>query len=396
MPPGPGPAREDANEWNGHERTRHERATQVTGVLRCALLAGDGIGPEIVPVAERVLVAAADRTGGSVELSHLLVGFAALDEYGTTFPDQTADALRSCDGWIMGPVDTAAYPAPAAGGLNPSGESRKRFELVSNIRPARAMPGVRCRFPELDCVVVRENTEGFYADRSMVEGSGELALRPGLALAVGVFSADRITEVMHEAIRIARERRGRIVLAHKANVLPATMGLYLDTARALCADEPGIAFTDLHLDALTTRLMLAPDEFDVIVAENLGGDVLSDLTAGMVGGLGLAPSLNVGTQVAMAQAVHGSAPQIAGRGIANPSALVLSTAMLLRWWARRWPERAATAWCVAAADLVERAVVDTLRTPELRTPDLGGKVGTAAFGAELVRRIETGAVASTP
>ncbi|TDE07450.1 isocitrate/isopropylmalate dehydrogenase family protein [Jiangella asiatica] len=356
----------------------------MTGPLRCAVLTGDGIGPEIVPVAERVLLAATARAGGAVETQHLPVGFAALAEHGTTFPDDTAAALHDTDGWILGPVDTAAYPPPAEGGLNPSGECRKRFRLTSNIRPARALPGVPCRFPELDCVVVRENTEGFYADRSMVDGTGELPLRDDLALAVGVFSAERIAAATREAVRLARERRGRVVLAHKANVLPRTMGLYLETARAVCAEAPEVTFDDLHLDALAARLVLAPEEFDVIVAENLGGDVLSDLTAGMVGGLGLAPSLNVGDDAAMAQAVHGSAPQIAGRGIANPSALVLSVAMLLRWW----QARKAAPWCAAAAGLVEAAVAQTL-AGGLRTPDLGGTASTVAFGHELVRRIET-------
>lgn len=356
----------------------------MTAQLRCGVLKGDGIGPEIMPVAEQVLVAAAGRAGGSVDLVHLPVGFSALAEYGTTFPDATAETLATCDGWLMGPVDTAAYPSPAEGGLNPSGECRKRFQLTSNVRPARALPGVRSRFPELDCIVVRENTEGFYADRSMLEGTGELPLREGLALAVGVFSAERITEAMQEAVRLARERTGRIALAHKANVLPKTMGLYLDTARALAASEPGITFESFHLDALAARLVQAPEEFDVVVAENMSGDVLSDLAAGMVGGLGLAPSLNVGAEAAMAQAVHGSAPQIAGGGVANPSALVLSVAMLLRWCSRR----AVVPWAAAAAELVEGAVTGALRAG-FTTPDLGGDVTTAEFGTELVRRIET-------
>lgn len=350
--------------------------------LRVGVLLGDGIGPEVVPVAEDALRAAAAAVQGEVEVVHLPVGFAALEQHGTTFPDSTAEALRACDGWILGPVDTAAYPPPAAGGLNPSGECRKRFELTSNVRPARALAGVPCRFPELDCVIVRENTEGFYADRSMVEGTGELLLRPGLALAVGMFSVERITAATEEAILLARGRRGRVALAHKANVLPKTMGLYLETARAMVEREPDIAFESYHLDALAARLVQAPEEFDVIVAENLGGDVLSDLTAAMVGGLGIAPSLNCGERHAMAQAVHGSAPQIAGLGTANPVALVLSVAMLLRWWSGR----EVAPWCSAAADRIERAVESTLASGPT-TPDLGGTASTSEVGAELVRRI---------
>ncbi|MDD9207819.1 isocitrate/isopropylmalate family dehydrogenase [Georgenia sp. 10Sc9-8] len=354
----------------------------MTGAVQCGVLLGDGIGPEIVPVAQKVLTAAAEAAGGAVEFVHLPVGFAALDQYGTTFPDAVEEGLRKCDGWLMGPVDTAAYPSPTQGGLNPSGECRKRFQLTSNVRPARALPGVSCRFPELDCVVVRENTEGFYADRSLLSGTGELPLREGLALAVGVFSAERITEAMTEAMTIARGRRGRVALAHKANVLPATMGLYLRTARAMAAERPDITFESYHLDALAAKIVEDPEEFDVIVAENLGGDVLSDLTAGMVGGLGLAPSLNVGAEFAMAQAVHGSAPQIAGRGIANPSALVLSTAMLLRWWA----QRGVASWGAAAATNIENALAEALASGD-KTPDLGGEASTEEFGDELARRV---------
>jgi 3-isopropylmalate dehydrogenase len=350
--------------------------------LRCGVLVGDGIGPEIVPVAEQVLLAAAEAAGGQVELERLPVGFEALDSFGTTFPDATEVGLRSCDGWLMGPVDTAAYPPPAEGGLNPSGECRKRFELVSNVRPARALPGVPCRYPELDVVVVRENTEGFYADRSLVEGAGELVLRPGIALSVGLFTAERIRAAMEESIDLARGRTGRIALAHKANVLPKTMGLYLETARAMADSEADIAFASYHLDALAAALVQQPTEFDVVLAENMSGDVLSDLTAGMVGGLGVAPSLNVGTQHAMAQAVHGSAPQIAGRGVANPTALVLSVAMLLRWWDRR----EAAPWCGAAARSIEVAVEAAL-TSGPRTPDLGGAATTAEFGALIARHI---------
>lgn len=350
--------------------------------LRCGVLVGDGIGPEIVPVAERVLQAAVGAAGGKVELVRLPVGFDALQREGTTFPDATEKELRNCDGWVMGPVDTAAYPPPAQGGLNPSGECRKRFELVSNVRPAWALRGVPCRFTELDVVVVRENTEGFYADRSMVEGTGELVLRPGIALAVGVFSAERIAAAMQEAIDLARGRSGRIAFAHKANVLPKTMGLYLKTARAMAKVQPDITFESYHLDALAARLVQAPEDFDVILAENMSGDVLSDLTAGMVGGLGIAPSLNVGDRYAMAQAVHGSAPQIAGRGIANPSALMLSVAMLLRWWSRR----GVADWCAAAAQRVEDAVEGALAAGP-RTPDLGGTASTEDFGAQILRRL---------
>jgi 3-isopropylmalate dehydrogenase len=350
--------------------------------IRCGVMAGDGIGPEIVPIAEEALKTAASATGGKVDLLHLPIGHLTLKQQGTTFPADTVEKLRGCDGCILGPVDHATYPSRQQGGINPSGECRKQFVLTSNVRPARAYPNIASRYPELDCIVVRENTEGFYADRSMIDGTGEFTPRADLAFAIGVFSKERIVEAMAEGISLARSRRGRLAFAHKANVLPKTMGLYLAAAKELAAQAPDVTFESHHMDALMARIVQFPQDFDVIVTENLSGDYLSDLTAGMVGGLGVAPSLNIGADYAMAQAVHGSAPSIAGQGKANPMALVLSVAMLLRWWARRGQGP----WCAEAAKRIEDAVDGCLRDGP-KTTDLGGSASTTEFGKELIRRI---------
>jgi 3-isopropylmalate dehydrogenase len=280
-----------------------------------------------------------------------------LKQQGSTFPEGTLEQLRDCDGCVLGPVDHATYPSRRLGGINPSGECRKQFVLTSNVRPARAYPNIASRYPELDCIVVRENTEGSYADRSMIDGTGEFSPRADLAFAVGVFSKERIVEAMAEGISLARSRRGKVALAHKANVLPKTLSLYLEAAEALAAQAPDVTFESHHMDAPMARIVRFPREFDAIVTENLGGDYLPDLTAGMVGGLGLAPSLNIGADYAMAQAVRGSAPTIAGQGKSNPMALVLSVAMLLRWWSRR----GLGDWCAKAAGRIEDAVDSCLR-----------------------------------
>lgn len=349
--------------------------------ITCGIIEGDGIGPEIVPATREIVSAAVETFGERVRFTELDAGFSALDRYGTTYPEATHEALSECDGWILGPLDTAAYPPPHEGGLNPSGECRSRFALVSNHRPARPMTHVPTRFPDLDCVVLRENTEGFYADRSLYEGAGELRVTEDLALSVGVFTKTKIRALMKEAVDVALNRGGKITFGHKANVLPKTMGLYLETARE-CVSGEAVEFESMHLDALAEGLVRFPDRFDVIVLENMSGDVISDLTAGMVGGLGIAPSLNTSVERAMAQAVHGSAPQIAGSNIANPVALTLSSAMLLRWLTRRRRlENGAN-----AADLIEHAIGQVLAKGK-GTPDVGGSSSTSQFAQLVVEEI---------
>ncbi len=228
------------------------------------------------------------------------------------------------------------YPPRAEGGLNPSGELRKRLDLYANIRPARSREGFPPRCGKaVDLVVVRENTEGFYADRNMFFGSGEFMPTPDLALAVRKITRRGSTRIAETAFRLAAQRRGKVTAVHKANVLRVSDGFYLDCTRAVAARYPQVAYEERIIDAMAALLIRDASMFDVIVTTNMFGDILSDEASEIAGSLGLAASVNAGDKYAMAQAQHGSAPDIAGRNVANPASLIGSAAMLLLWLGER-------------------------------------------------------------
>ncbi|KAA9152303.1 isocitrate/isopropylmalate dehydrogenase family protein [Amycolatopsis acidicola] len=355
------------------------------GSYRLGILEGDGIGPEIVPAAARVVDAALAAAGAEpVDWVPLPVGASAIQEHGAALPESTVDALGGLDAWLLGPHDNAAYPEPHRSTLNPSGALRKRFDLFANIRPAKAFPGARALEAGTDLVIVRENTQGFYADRSTFAGSGEFMPTPDVAIAHAIFTRHGVERIAHEAFRLARRRRGRVTVVHKANVLRLTSGMFLDVCREVAARYPDVTVDDEHIDAMTVHLLRRAPEFDVIVTENMFGDILSDLTAEIAGSLGLAPSVNVSGTHGMAQATHGSAPDIAGQGVANPAAMMLSAGMLLDWLAARHDDEALG----RAAALIESGVAGALREG-VATPDLGGSAGTEAF-AEAVEGAITG------
>ncbi|GAA5169636.1 MULTISPECIES: isocitrate/isopropylmalate dehydrogenase family protein [Amycolatopsis] len=352
-------------------------------MLRLGVLDGDGIGPEIVPAAVRVVDAAVAAAGGEpVEWVPLPVGFAAIERHGTPLPEDTLTALAGLDGWLLGPHDNAAYPEPHRSRLNPSGTIRKHFGLFANIRPAKAFEGTHARVAGTDLVVVRENTEGFYADRNTYAGAGEFMPTPDVAIAHGIFTRAAVERIAHEAFRLARTRRRRVTIVHKANVLQLTSGLFLRVCREVAGQYPDVAVDDEHIDAMTVHLLRRAPEFDVLVTENMFGDILSDLTAELAGSLGIAPSINASAERAMAQATHGSAPDLAGTDAANPAAMILSAAMLLGWLAARHDD----AMPRAAARLIETAVAETFRAG-VATADLGGSAGTREFTGAVVAAI---------
>lgn len=349
------------------------------------VLDGDGIGPEIVPAAVRVIQACADRYDFAVEFVDLPVGWAAYETDGTTLPDRTLNALADCDGWILGPVDSAAYPADDALDGNPSGAIRTHFDLYANVRPVQSYPGFG---PEnVDITVVRQNTEGFYADRNMAVGNGEFMPTDDLVLSMRV-----VTE--HESRRIARQAfeyaddRGlpSVTIVHKANVLRLGDGMFLDICEAVGEEYPDITVDDFHVDAFAMELSISPEAYDVVVTTNMFGDILSDQTAGIVGSLGLAPSLNAGDEYAMAQAVHGAAPDIAGDGTANPTAIIRSCALLLRWLGRQRDDDRLH----RAADDIDAAVEATITNGDVLTPDLGGEASTDEFAVAVVAALSEG------
>jgi 3-isopropylmalate dehydrogenase len=343
---------------------------------RLGVLLGDGIGPEIVPAAVQVLDAAlAAVDAPAVDWVPLPVGAAAIETHGSALPEVTVETLDQLDGWLLGPHDSASYPPEHRARLNPSGSLRKHFDLFANIRPAKAFEGAPALVPGLDLVVVRENTEGFYADRSTYRGTGEFMPTADVAIAMGIFTRPAIERIARQACELAMRRRRRLTIVHKANVLPTTTGFFLEICREIGAGYPELQVDDFHIDAMTVHLVRHGADFDVLVTENMFGDILSDLTGELAGSLGIAPSINASLDRAMAQAAHGSAPDLAGRGVANPIAMIASGAMLLDWLGAS-----------PAAALIDRGLRAAVARG-VRTADLGGTAGTAEFTAAVVASI---------
>ena len=343
--------------------------------MRILALPGDGIGPEIMAATLTVLRTVDGQMDLGLEIEKMDVGFAALAAEGTTLPDAVVTRVPQVDGVILGPVSHYDYPPRDQGGLNPSGELRTRFSLGVNVRPARGRPGLAPLGERLDLVIVREATEGFYADRNMHGGPGEFMTDADTALALRKVTAGACRRVAHAAFALARERRRKVTAVHKANVLKLSDGLFLREVRAVARDHPEVEFDEVIVDAAAALLIRTPERFDVIVTTNMFGDILSDEASELAGGLGLGGSINLGDGIGVAQAQHGSAPDIAGRDIANPVSLILSAAMLLEWYGRRCGNerfrRAATA--------IKQGVDALVADPACRTRDLGGTLGTGAF-----------------
>lgn len=359
-------------------------ASAPAATTRILALEGDGIGPEITGATVDVLKHVDKAYALGVELSHATIGFAALQQTGTTFPDAVLAAARASDGIILGPVSHNEYPPVAKGGLNPSGELRKRLDLYANIRPARTRAGVAAasRHP-FDLVIVRENTEGFYADRSMYVGPGEYMPTPDVALSTRKVTREASRRIAVQSFDLARARRKKVTVVHKANVLRVSDGFFLDVVREVAAGYGDVQSEEQLVDSMAALLVRDASQFDVVLATNMFGDILSDEAAELAGGLGLAASLNAGTHHAFAQAQHGSAPSIAGENIANPSSLIGSLAMLLVWLG----SRNGRAGFTAAGQAIEKALDATIGEPATRTKDLGGTLGTAEFTAALIKNI---------
>ena len=343
------------------------------------VLPGDGIGPEIAQATCDVLKAVAAVFDLNLSLRSMDIGFAALAAQGTTIPQSVIDAALEADGVILGPVSHNAYPPAAEGGLNPSGTLRIALDLFANIRPARSRAGVPSPISNpVDLIIVRENLEGFYADRNLHQGPGEFMPTADMALAIRRITAYASRRIAERAFSIASNRPNRRVAAvHKANVMRVSDGLFLQEVRSVAKTFPQIAYEEVLVDSAAALLVRDPARFDVIVTTNMFGDILSDLASELAGGLGLAASLNAGPTHALAQAQHGSAPDLAGKDCANPVSLIGSTAMLLDHlgYAR-------------AASAIDEACDEALLHANSRTRDLGGSMGTSAFAQLLVDRIK--------
>ena len=351
------------------------------------VLEGDGIGPEICAATIAVLGAADRRFALGLTFTSAPIGFTALRTLGTTCPPSTIEAAKAADGVILGPVSHNDYPPVAEGGLNPSGEMRKRLDLYANIRPARTRGGFppRCGSP-VDLVIVRENTEGFYADRSMHVGPGEFMPTPDLALSMRKITRHGSARIAEAAFALAMQRRKKVTAVHKANVLRVSEGLFLECVRAVAARYPAVQYEERIVDAIAALLVRDATPFDVIVTTNMFGDILSDLASEIAGSLGLAASLNAGADHAVAQAQHGSAPDIAGQDRANPASLIGSAAMLLAWLGERRRDQG----LIDAAATIDAALDRTIAEPQSRTRDLGGPLGTKAFGERVAVLVGAG------
>lgn len=359
--------------------------TNARSATSFLVLKGDGIGPEICDATILILNRIAERLDFEISFENAPIGFEALAQHGTTFPDYILEKARAADGVILGPVSHNEYPPLASGGLNPSGKLRKRLDLYANLRPALTYENLAApaRKP-FDLLIVRENTEGFYADRSMFSGPGEMMPTPDLAIAFRKISRQSCMRIAETAFAQAKLRRQKVTAVHKANVLRVSDGLFLECTRLVASRHPEIKYEEQLVDAMAALLIRDASGFDVIVTTNMYGDILSDEASELSGGLGLAASLNLGEGIAVAQAQHGSAPSLAGTGRANPTSLILSAAMLLEWLGANTQVPA----YAQGAKMITDAVKSALSDPETRTKDLGGPLCTQEFANRLSHTIK--------
>jgi 3-isopropylmalate dehydrogenase len=348
--------------------------------MKILVLPGDGIGPEITRATLEVLHAADAALSLGLEFETQEIGLASLATHGTTLPSAVLTRIPEADGVILGPVSHYEYPPREQGGINPSAELRVRFELYANIRPCRSRQAFSILRKPMDLVIVRENTEGFYSDRNMYAGSGEFMPDADSAFSLRKITARGSARIARAAFLLARGRRRKVTAVHKANVVKLSDGLFLREVRKVAQEFPDVELEELIVDATAALLIRTPERFDVIVTTNMFGDILSDEASELSGSLGLGGSINAGDDKCVAQAQHGSAPDIAGRNIANPTSLILSAAMLLNWQG----QRSANPKLAAAATLVERAVEEVLENPRTRTRDLGGSLDTDAFADAVI------------
>lgn len=329
------------------------------------MIRGDGIGPEIMDAAAQLV----EATGAPIEWEEKQAGASAIAEHSTPLPSETLASIRKNKIAFKAPLMT-----PVGGGYRSVNVlARQELDLFANVRPANVFHGVDSRFDKCDLVVVRENTQGLYAGIEYYTDPKQNA-----AQAISIVTRFASERVIRFAFEFARSTgRKRVTLVHKANILKLTTGLFLKAGQEIAEEYPDIEFEDRIVDAMAMQLVMHPERFDVIVTTNLFGDILSDLTAGLVGGLGLAPSANYGEEYAIFEAIHGTAPDIAGRGIANPTALALSGAMMLRHLGHR-----------EEGDRLEAALRSVIEEGKQTTPDLGGSSSTAQFAEAVKARLQ--------
>jgi 3-isopropylmalate dehydrogenase len=359
--------------------------TKGRRTMKLLVLPGDGIGEEITRATVQVLERADELFGLGLTLEHEEIGFASLERHGTTLTDDVLEQAKHSNGIILGPISHLDYPARDAGGVNVSATFRVQLDLYANVRPARTHEGLPAPHGPMDLVIMREATEGFYSDRNMFAGGGEFMPTPDIAMSMRKITAPACRRIAERAFELAMRRKRKVTAVHKAAVLILTDGLFLREVRAVAERFPEVTLDEVIVDAMAALLVREPARFDVVLTTNFYGDILSDLASELAGGIGLAGAIMAGENLAAAQAQHGSAPDIAGLDRANPTSLILSTAMLLDWLS----ERRGLETFHRAATTIEHAVDSTLADPATRTADLGGTLGTRAFGDAVTAALTT-------
>jgi 3-isopropylmalate dehydrogenase len=352
--------------------------------LVIGILNGDDIGHEIVPASVAVARAAASRHNLRVGWRPIPIGRTALDSHNSTMPEGTLQALGQMDGFILGPIGHRDYPkVPQA--INPHPILRKHFNLFANVRPTRSFPGLGALHDNIDLVIVRENNEGFQPDRNVVAGCGEFRPTEDVTISVRVITRVGSARVARAAFEIARTRSKRLTTVHKNTVFKLGCGMFVEECYKVAKEFPDVTLDEVIVDTFAMRLVRDPQSFDVVVTTNMFGDILTDEAAGLVGGLGMAPGLCIGEgNIAMAQATHGSAPDIAGKGIANPYAMIESTRMMFEWLGHNRGIKEAVATATSMKRGIERALAD----PATRTRDIRGTGGTSDMTRAVVAAIE--------
>ncbi|MCT6592522.1 isocitrate/isopropylmalate dehydrogenase family protein [Pantoea dispersa] len=356
--------------------------------MKFLVLPGDGIGPEIIESAVAVLKEIDKKHGLGIEYDYQDIGFASLEKHGTTLRPELLESARSYEGILLGTISHADYPKPEKGGINVSGAFRVGLDLYANVRPARTRPYITSNLREgktMDLVIMREATEGFYPDRNMARGWGEVMPSPDMALSTRKITRHCSERIARRAFELAAKRRKKVTAIHKANSFHMTDGLFLEAVRTVAKDFPDVQLDDLLVDASTAHLVRNPERFDVLVAENFYGDILSDLASELSGSLGLAGSVMAGDNQCCAQAQHGSAPDIQNQDKANPTSMILSVAMLLEWIGEK---KELPVWSDAGAT-IHNAIEKVLAEPAHRTVDLGGNTGTKAYTAAVIEQIRS-------
>jgi isocitrate dehydrogenase (NAD+) len=334
-------------------------STQVT------LIPGDGIGPEVVNAAVEVI----ESAGAKLDWERAAAGAAAVATHGTPIPAQTLESIRRNKLALKGPLAT-----PIGEGFRSVNVAlRKEFELYANVRPARSFAGVDTRYTGVDLVVIRENTQGLYSGVEHYIDEEHSA-----AESISIITRKGSERIVQYAFEYAKKNnRRKVTLVHKANILKATSGLFLETGRQVAARNGDIEFKEMIVDNCAMQLVKNPLQFDIIVTTNLFGDILSDLTSGLIGGLGLTAGANIGKSAGIFEAVHGTAPDIAGKGMANPTAVMLAGVMLLEHIGER-----------TAANRLVTAVREAIASKEAVTPDLGGSATTRMFTQAVLKRLK--------